>query len=208
MEGIVEKIGVFGVVLLALAVLIGVGFGVFSIARNTANEGVVGVQDALGAMNESVFNDYDQKTLSGTQVVSAYNTFNGKPIAVIVKTCKGEWANYNALITPFSATSPKQIGNPFQNMSKDALSKQYVVTASYFDKTSAGIELAHVMSDGGGDVSKKVVLYNNVTTDMTKSGNQNYVTSTAKFSSYLIKDAGDSIIGVVFIQQGKHTLGT
>jgi hypothetical protein len=64
------------------------------------------------------------------------------------------------------------------------------------------------MSDGGGDVSKKVVLYNNVTTDMTKTGNQNFVTSTAKFSSYLIKDAGDTIIGIVFIQQGKHTLGT
>ena len=159
-------------------------------------------------MNESVFNDYDQKTLSGTQVVSAYNTMNGKPVAIIVKTCKGEWVNYNALITPFTSTSPRQLGAPFQSMSKDALSKQYSVTASFFDKSSAGIELAHVMSDGGGDVSKKVVLYNNVTTDMTKNGNQNYVTSTAKFSSYLIKDAGDTIIGIVFIQQGKHTLGT
>jgi hypothetical protein len=208
MEGIVEKIGVFGVVLLALAVLIGVGFGVFSIARNTANEGVVGVQDALGSMNESVFNDFDQKTLSGTQVLSAYNTMNGKPIAIIVKTCKGEWVNYNALITPFSQTSPKQLGAPFQNMSREALSKQYTVSTSFFDKTSAGIELAHVMSDGGGDVSKKIVLFNSVTTDMTKSGNQNYVTSTAKFSSYLVKDAGDTIIGIVFIQQGKHTMGT
>jgi len=207
MEGIVEKIGVFGVVLLALAVLIGVGFGVFSIAKNTANEGVVGVQDALGAMNESVFNDYDQRTLSGTQVISAYNTMNGKPVAVVVKTCKGEWVNYNALVQPF-AISNKQTSAPFQNITKDALSKQYLVTSSYFDKTSAGIELAHVMSDGGGDVSKKVVLYNNVTTDMTKAGNQNYVTSTAKFSSYLIKDAGDTIIGIVFIQQGKHTLGS
>jgi hypothetical protein len=64
------------------------------------------------------------------------------------------------------------------------------------------------MSDGGGDISKKVVLYNNVTTNMLKSGNSNYVTGTAKFSSYLIKDPGDTVIGIVFIQQGKHTVGS
>ena len=207
MEGIVEKIGVFGVVLLALAVLIGVGFGVFSIARNTANEGVVGVQDALGAMNESVFNDYDQKTMSGTQVISAYNTFNCKPIAVVVKTCRGEWVNYNALIAPFSETNPRQLASPFQDISRDAVSRQYNVTTSYFDRTSAGIEVAHVMSTAA-DVSRRVVLFNNVNADMTKNGNQNYVTPTARFTSYLVKDAGDTVIGIVFVQQGRHTLGT
>lgn len=209
MEGIVEKIGVFGVVLLALAVLIGVGFGVFSIAKNTANEGVVGVQDALGAMNESVFNDYDQKTLSGTQVLSAYNTMNGKPVAIIVKTCKGEWINYNALVSPFAAgTGIKQVAAPFGGLSKDASTKQYSSTVSFFDKTAAGTEVNLVLSTGGGDTSKQVVLYNNVTTEMTKSGNTNYVTSTAKFSCFLVKDPGETIIGIVFIQQGKHTVGT
>ena len=208
MEGIVEKIGIFGVVLLALAVLIGVGFGVFSIARNTANDGVVGVQDALGAMNESVFNDYDQRTMSGTQVVSAYNTFNNKPIAIIVKTCRGEWVNYNALITPFSATNNRQLAAPFRDVTLEAASRQYNVTTSYFDRTTAGLEVAYIMSDGGGDVSRRVVLFNNVNADMTRNGNQNFVSPTARFSSFLIRDAGGDTIGIVFVQQGRHTMGT
>lgn len=197
-----------GIVLLILAAVIVIGFGIFAIAKSTANEGVVGVQDALGAMSESAYNDYDQKTVSGTQVLSAYNTMNGKPVAVIVKTCKGNWVNYNALVAPFaSGTAVSQIAAPFSGITKDATSKQYSSSVSFFDKTSASVETNLVLSSDP-DISKRVVLYNNVTTDMQKSGNSNYVTGTAKFSAYLVKDPGDTIVGIVFIQQGKHTVGT
>ena len=48
----------FGIVLLALAVLIGLGFGVFAIAKSTANEGVTQVQDNLAQVNESIYKFY------------------------------------------------------------------------------------------------------------------------------------------------------
>lgn len=115
--------------------------------------------------------------------------------------------NYNALVAPFASGSTSQTASPFTGITKDASTKQYSSSTSYFDKTSAGTEVNLVMSNDA-DISKKVVLYNNVTTDMQKSGNSNFVTSTAKFSSYLIKDPGDTVIGIVFIQQGKHTVGT
>lgn len=197
-----------GIVLLILAAVIAIGFAIFAIAKSMANDGVVGVQDAIGSMNESVYNDYDQKTVSGTQVLSSYNQMNGKPVAIIVKTCKGEWVNYNALVSPFSSgTGISQTAAPFSGISKDATSKQYSSSVSYFDKTSASAEVNLVMSTDA-DIGKRVVIYNNVTTNMQKSGNSNYVTGTAKFSSYLVRDPGDTIIGIVFIQQGKHTVGT
>jgi hypothetical protein len=146
--------------------------------------------------------------MSGTQVVSAYNTFNGKPIAIIVKTCRGEWVNYNALITPFSAANHRQLASPFQDITRDSVNRQYNVTTSFYDKTSAGIDVAFIMSDGGGDVARRVVLFNNVNADMTRNGSQNFVSSTARFSSYLVRDAGGDVIGIVFIQQGRHTMGT
>jgi len=190
-----------GIVLLILAAVIAIGFGIFSIAKGTANEGVVGVQDALGAMNESVFNDYNQKIVSGTQVVSAYNQMNGKPIAVIVKTCKGEWVNYNALVLPFQIiSSPKDNSIPFVGIVKDA-SKQMVVSVSYFERVVAGnaeVNLSLTTPD-------KTLMFNHDIKEMLSPGNVNYITGTAKFTSYLIKDPGDTVIGIVFIQQGKHT---
>ena len=75
-----------GVVLIALAAIIGLGFAIFAIAKGTANEGVTNVQEVLGAVGASAFTDYDQKIITGTQVVSAYQNFEGKPYAVIIAT--------------------------------------------------------------------------------------------------------------------------
>lgn len=86
MEKEVSGVTMFGIVLLALAVLIGLGFGVFAIAKSTANEGVTQVQDNLAQVNESIYTDYDQKVVTGTQVTSSYNTFEGKPVAVLIAT--------------------------------------------------------------------------------------------------------------------------
>ncbi len=205
-DGIIKNI-LIGIALAIVAVVIIIAFSIFSTAKNTANDGVVGVQDALGAMSDSIYNDFDQKTIAGTQVLSAYNQMNGKPIAIIVKTCKGNWVNYNALVAPFTTTTTSQTASPFQSLAKDAASKQYQSSVSYFDKTSSGVEINLVLS-ADADVSKRTVMYNNVVTDMTKSGNSNFITSTAKFNAYLIKDPGDTVIGIVFIQQGKHTVGT
>ena len=68
-----------GITLIALAAIIGIGFGIFSIARSTANEGVMNIQDNLKQVNASVFTDYDQKIVTGTQVISAYDSLAGKP---------------------------------------------------------------------------------------------------------------------------------
>jgi hypothetical protein len=195
-----------GLMLIILAAVVAVIITIFTIGRNTANEGVSNLQGSLGDMQTSIYNDYDQKNISGSQVTAAYNAFQGKPIAIIVKTCKGSWTNYNALVTPFDATTVDKTGAPFEGLSYDASSKQYSSTVSYFDKTTANVEIALQLSTGGGDTDKQIVLYNNVTTAMYKNGNSKYVNPTSKYSSYIIRDAGDSIIGIVFIQSGKHTV--
>lgn len=197
----------FGLVFWVVAVLIGLAAAGIGIAISLANDGLMNVQGAVGDMNLAAYNDYDQKVVAGTMVSSAYNKFNGKEIAVVVKTCKGEWVNYNALVMPFSSGASSQTAAPFLGLTKDATSKQYSSTVSYFNKSSSNTDINLVMSNDA-DVEKRVILYNNVTTNMNRSGNSNHVNSTAKFNSYLIRDAGDTIVGIVFIQQGKHTVGT
>lgn len=86
MEKEISNGAMLGIVLIALAAIIGLGFGIFAIAKGTANEGVTGVQENLGAVGNSAFTDYDQKIVTGTQVVSAYDNFEGKSVAVLIAT--------------------------------------------------------------------------------------------------------------------------
>lgn len=75
-----------GIVLIALAAIIGLGFGVFSIAKGTANEGVTSVQENLNAVGDSAFSDYDQRIVTGSQVLSAYRNFAGKNYCILIAT--------------------------------------------------------------------------------------------------------------------------
>ena len=86
MEKEISSGAMLGIVLIALAAIIGLGFGVFAIAKGTANEGVTKVQENLGAVAQSDFTDYDQKIVTGTQVISAYQNFEGKNTAVLIMT--------------------------------------------------------------------------------------------------------------------------
>lgn len=84
MEKEISSGTMLGIVLIALAAVIGLGFGVFSIAKGVANEGTVGVQDNLAVVSESSFEDYNDKIVTGTQVKSAVTTFTGKSVGILI----------------------------------------------------------------------------------------------------------------------------
>lgn len=75
-----------GVVLIALAAIVAIGFGVFSIAKGIANDGTSKVETSLNNVTEQEFRDYDQVVCTGTQVLSAMENFAGKNVAVLIAT--------------------------------------------------------------------------------------------------------------------------
>lgn len=91
MEGEVSGIAKLGIVLIALAVLIGLGFGIFQISKGTANTGVNDVQKELDGVSTSQFTTYDQTTITGQMVRSAVQDFEGEQIAVAIAT--QAWVN-------------------------------------------------------------------------------------------------------------------
>lgn len=91
MENEVSGIAKLGIVLIALAVLIGLGFGIFQISKSTANSGVNDVQAELDGVATSQFTTYDQTTITGTMVGSALSDFEGENVAVLVAT--QAWVN-------------------------------------------------------------------------------------------------------------------
>lgn len=86
MEKEISSGTMLGIVLIALAAIIGLGFGIFSIAKGVANEGTVGVQDNLGTVSESAFDDYNDKIVTGTMVKSAVTNFSGKSVGILINT--------------------------------------------------------------------------------------------------------------------------
>ena len=129
-----------GIVLIALAAIIGLGFGVFAIAKGTANEGVTNVQEGLQGVSQSAYTDYDQKIVTGTQVISAYNNFEGKNVAILIMT---------------QASKDKAIGGP--ENATDGMPSGNGVDAAY-ENASFGFEdvliEAALPADGGAGYQK------------------------------------------------------
>lgn len=86
MENEVSGIAKLGIVLIALAVLIGLGFGIFQISKSVANDGVGDVQKELDGVATSAFTTYDQKTITGTMASSAVSDFEGESVAILIAT--------------------------------------------------------------------------------------------------------------------------
>ena len=225
MEREASSISTLGVVLIALGVLIAIGFGVFAIARETANEGVTGVQENLNVVSQSAFTDYDQKVVTGTQVVSAYNNFSGKPYAILIATQatqkveasgtetgiigdllegSGVKAAYGTKGPPF-ATYERETGTGDATVKKDIVFINYNALLAAEDD-SDGIELTY--EDNSFRTTKQSfatsedgqIQFNNTTSNINKSGMMEYVSSGSRFQANLIKDDSGTILGIAFEQ--------
>ena len=176
-----------GIVLIALAAIIGLGFGIFSIAKGTANEGVVNVQDNLGQVSQSGFDDYNQKVVTGTQVKSAYNTYQGKPYTI--------WISTEALNTTTEEILTQKI--TMEDGSK------YIV---YNATLEGGVEIeyengTYIVNKGFAiDDASKRIKYNSKIDNLSKSGMAEYIPATARFEANLIKDKSGTIVGIAFKQ--------
>ena len=231
MEKEISSGTMLGIVLIALAAVIGLGFGVFSIAKGVANEGTVSVQDNLASVSESAFEDYNDKIVTGTMVKSAITNFNGKSVAILVNTTamnKGvtsyqqhtagctvfslagiPYVNYNALFAKGSngmeVVKPLAVGAAVGSSTKDGK----VSAATGAQALMNGDDEA-TMKDGALIVSHAFAIdtTGKVSLDTgiggtTRTGNCEYIAATSKFNANLIKDTSGTTIGVLFTQMAK-----
>lgn len=271
MENEVSGIAKLGIVLIALAVLIGLGFGIFQIAKSTANDGVGQVQEELDSVSTSAFTTYDQTTITGTMASSAITDFEGENVAVLVATSawsnlvfeintdathkvlsqddlasKGSGLNVGYTdndngvpvvlafttakandVTPITATTGNgdNVALSFVNynailgnaqvedaagtsdargldqtadftsyLDKDGAATDVHMGCVYFDSNCYRCVSGFAVTDGGKTI------FNNVTSNIGKTGRTEYIPSGAKFDSYLVKDASGTYIGVAFQQ--------
>lgn len=273
MENEVSGIAKLGIVLIALAVLIGLGFGIFQISKSVANDGVGDVQAELDSVAQSAYTTYDQTTITGTMAASAVSDFEGESAAVLIATqawinaladngleepgdldyddavyaklpgisqaytedvfelpvvwafagkaledgsgdgegvynmnpskggtTPGAFINYNTLIgngtgatgAGSSASAPEGCVEQMCNID----GTEVFMAGIYFDNNCFRCTSGFATNASGR------VLANNITQNLSKTGRVEFIPSGAKFSSFLIKDASGTTMGMAFTQLG------
>jgi len=216
-----------GIVLIALAAVIGLGFGVFAIARGTANEGVANVQESLQVVSQSEFLDFDQKIITGTQVLSALQGFEGRNIAVLIETAafrNGQTVlagNAAPMVTSTTAAIP---GTPIAiNTTLTGVTGTFINYNAMLSRDTAGA-LPPLTAAGGAKpgtavlspplhlingvqtalfgfaTTSGVVQFNLIIGGLHQTGNAEFVAPTARFQANLIRDRSGTIMGVTFRQ--------
>lgn len=194
MEGEISRGAMLGIVLIALAAIIGLGFGIFSIAKGVANEGTASVQDQLTQVSLSLFDEYDQKVVTGTQVMSAYKNLAGKPYTI--------WISTSAVRKNVAKGNTRGLSGAAQIPGEDEDTIYLVYNANIAEDANITFKKDKFVLNGTFlmDETSGKIFYNSVIGNLSESGQLEYIPSTARFDAKLIKDTSGTIMGIAFRQ--------
>lgn len=230
MEKEISSGTMLGIVLIALAAVIGLGFGVFSIAKGVANEGTVGVQDNLNTVTDSAFEDYNDKIVTGTQVKSAIQNFEGKSVAILICTTAGQkgvvtytnhtsgvtcyklgdrvYMNYNALLGKDSEGAAATVvakNTSLGTLTNGTFTPVSTITAFDNGGTAATLKDGYVTISQAFQIDENTgkVLFDNSIGGQSRSGNCEYISTASKFEANLVKDTSGTNVGIMFTQMAQ-----
>lgn len=75
-----------GIVLIAIAVVITLGFGIFAVGKRLANQGQNDLVAQVDQINQSTFTDLDQQVITGTRLKGVINQLSTNNYAVLLNT--------------------------------------------------------------------------------------------------------------------------
>ena len=86
MEKEVSKLFNLALILIAIAVVIGMGFTIFGSGKAVANTGTNNVVSSIQTINDGMYDEYDNTTISGLMVKSGINKLITEDKAVLLHT--------------------------------------------------------------------------------------------------------------------------
>ncbi len=196
-----------GICLIALAAVIGLGFGIFSIAKGVSNEGTVNVQSQLEFVENFSLSQYNDTIVTGQMVVAAIKDYRGESLSILIHNTamnKGvsfynehedlylwdleelTYVNYNTLLSSSEvagALPEKNVQNLLLVDEDDVYKEGKVVINRGFAIDSNG-KVEEDLNIGG----------------FTRSGNAEYIDLNSKYNANIIYDLSGVVIGLVFTQ--------
>lgn len=209
-----------GIILIILCALIAIVFSLLTMMKNITSSGSQSLQNGLDQLSDSEFQNYDQKTVSGTDVAAAIKIFEGRPVSFVVvtradlgggeidsagKTGHLYGANLAERANTAGTAGGSNAGDTYDckvALSSAAESSHPTPAGNSF--TGAGIVkyegnayyTGTLFTNNAGSVT-----YNMNVRPLSVTGMNTYVRPSAKFLAELIKDKTGTKIGVCFVQQ-------
>lgn len=204
MEKEISLTVVIGVVLIALATVIVLSFSVFSIMKNTANEGVQQQQQVTTQFEDLSINSFNDTRVKGREVLSFINTVKQKNYVVLINTTK---MNKDNVVSKDKDCYVQIIGD-----------KVYINYCSVLLNSQDNTESVKTLK--GSSVSqmdialfeeREGVYYTDTSFDLDSNGfivtdydlhNLNvdsaieYISDNSDFDAHLVKDAAGVVIGI------------
>lgn len=212
-----------GATILAIVAILGLSFAVYGIARSLVNNSSADFVQTVDSVGNSSFNDYDGTTVSGLQVRSAIDTYEGDKICILVNTAgvQQAWAgSTTANITNSSAISfatdviiRQEAVDTKYDLPVVMQGKGYIAYNALFDFYDAsgnpisGVALTdskegYLVWNGMFELHEDSsnLMFNTIKTNFKTTGCTEYIANGSNFNAKLIKDASGTVVGIMFTQ--------
>lgn len=234
-----------GITVILVAALVATVLNLMVMSNSLLSGGQTTLQSGIDSVSQQEFASYNNTKVSGTQVNTAVNLFQGRDIAILIQTKtfkentastavqgEGYFMNYGAILSSsissssqpaFFKAAPDNNG-VMKGTASGTIPSVFTATDGKLMATIAGsttgnyyiVGVGSTYQDGkvGGAEQKQgapnftallwdqngIVQSNSNVIGLSTLGNPQYLLSSARFQSILIKDATGSIIGIAFYQ--------
>jgi hypothetical protein len=207
-----------GVTIIILCAVVAIVLALLMIMKNITNSGAGNLQNGLDQMLATRFDDYDQRQVSGTEVIAAIKLFEGQPVGIVVVTSADQketedsegvtargGRNYGAVLCGYAGAQPEGPLSPVDAPNKQG--KQYPRTSELLTSGSNGTTTIgrENEKDSFWTIAlytdpQGAVAYNMNTRPLNVSGTPEFVRKSAKFLAELIRDTTGTTVGIMFTQ--------
>ena len=199
-----------GATILAIVAILGLSFAVYGIARSLVNNSSSDFVNTVDSVGNSSFNDYDGTTVSGLQVRSAIDNYEGDKIAILVNTAGVQTALTGSVNG--TATSPVDFTKLVRHENVEA-----AYNVAYVDGNGRAYVMYNALFDSGSITDSKEgylvfsgtfklhgatsnLMFNSIKTNFKTTGCSEFIANGTNFNAKLIKDSSGTVIGIMFTQ--------
>ena len=181
-----------GMTVILVAALITTVLNLMSVSDSFLNKGTANLESGVAQIDQQQYRKYDQGNVSGTGVKVAIQTYGSSDMAIVVQTklaaTNGNKAyNYGTTLVGFTASSG---ATPVGNVDTSSTSNGTI---------NAQVGASNYVGEYAYDATSKLMRYLD-TRNLTQTGTEEYIRESARFESYLIKNASEDIVGIFFKQ--------
>lgn len=196
-----------GTTVILVSALVAVILNLMVVAQSILNDGLSNLQAGIASISEQEFENYNQKKPTGTEVRSAISLYSGRDIAILVQTINaraqktdkmgetGNYYNYGSLVDAANKVNTAHTGTD----DPSGTGKFYTIPASTV-QTGRTEGKGSIILEYVREQSTQLIMDNSNVKGTLQTGNTQFILSSARFKSELIRNSTGTIIGICFTQ--------